>query len=79
MVEIEERMRSSLRFQMLSAIQDYLVTKRTDWMQAWPGMIVLNGSQVHWTREIEEAMASGIVRCRSGGPGDASAAFKTRG
>ena len=53
MVEIEERMRSSLRFQMLSAIQDYLVTKRTDWMQKWPGMIVLNGSQVHWSTEFE--------------------------
>ena len=53
MVEVEDRMRMSLRFQMLSAVQDYLVAKRTDWMQKWPGQIVLNGSQVHWTSEFE--------------------------
>ena len=56
MVEICKSMISGLRFQMLSAIQDYTVSKRTDWMQKWPGMIVLNGSQAHWTRECEEYM-----------------------
>merc|ERR1719502_918038 len=53
MVELGKAMIDGVRFQMLSAIQDYLVTKRTDWMQKWPGMIVLNGSQVHWSTEFE--------------------------
>jgi len=49
---------ASVRNQMLLAVRDYNVSKRTDWMQKWPGMIVLNGSQVHWTREIEVSMAT---------------------
>ena len=38
---------------MNRAIKDYTVIPRTDWMLKWPGMVVLNGSQVHWTREVE--------------------------
>ena len=39
-------MRVSVREQMLMGVRDYLVTSRTDWMQKWPGMVVINGSQV---------------------------------
>lgn len=35
------------------AIEDYLVTPRPKWMQKWPSMCVLNGSQMHWTTEME--------------------------
>ena len=38
------------------AVIDYGETKRTEWMQKWAGQCVLNGSQVHWTKEVEEEL-----------------------
>eukprot|EP01041_Mallomonas_annulata_P000832 gene832-1621_t len=54
MLELEGLMRISIRDVMKAAIEDYIVTHRTKWMQKWPGMCVLNGSQMHWTKEMEE-------------------------
>lgn len=54
MVEMNESMCASVREQMRLALVDYLVTPRPDWMQKWPGQIVLNGSQVYWTSETEQ-------------------------
>lgn len=54
MLELEGLMRDSVRHVMLSAIEDYAVTARPKWMQKWAGMCVLNGSQLHWTKEMEE-------------------------
>jgi dynein heavy chain len=56
MVEVTEAMLEAVRMQFLLSIENYTEVKRTDWMQNWPGQIVLNGSQVHWTREVEEAL-----------------------
>ncbi|CAM9544257.1 unnamed protein product [Chrysoparadoxa australica] len=56
MVELCDMMKLSVREQMLQGVKDYAVTSRTDWMQNWPGQIVLNGSQVHWSLETEAAM-----------------------
>ncbi|TYZ61500.1 hypothetical protein PybrP1_006824 [[Pythium] brassicae (nom. inval.)] len=58
MTEVEEMMRVSVRDVMLLSIQDYAKVARTKWIQKWPGMCVLNGSQFHWTREMEEHMAA---------------------
>ena len=38
---------ASVRQQMILGVNDYLAVDRTQWMQNWPGQIVLNGSQVH--------------------------------
>lgn len=38
---------------------DYKEIKRTEWVLKHPGQCVLNGSQVHWTTEVEEAMNNG--------------------
>lgn len=57
MLELEGMMRISIRDVMNEAIKDYLVTPRPDWMQKWPGMCVLNGSQLHWTLEMEDLFA----------------------
>jgi dynein heavy chain len=54
MLELESQMRLSVRHVMKSAIDDYTVTPRPKWMQKWAGMFVLNGSQLHWTKEMEE-------------------------
>lgn len=41
------------------AAADYAVTARTQWILKWPGMIVLCASQIHWTREVAEAIQAG--------------------
>ncbi|RHY33391.1 hypothetical protein DYB32_001670 [Aphanomyces invadans] len=56
MTEVEDMMRVSIRAVMFKAIQDYTQVSRVKWIQKWPGMCVLNGSQFHWTREMEEGM-----------------------
>ena len=48
--------RLGVRQQMLQGVQSYPTSKRTEWMQKWPGQVVLNGSQVHWTAETEAAL-----------------------
>ena len=46
-------MRLSVRHVMHLAILDYAKQERTVWMQKWPSMCVLNGSQMYWTAETE--------------------------
>lgn len=58
MLELEEMMRVSVRQVMGDAIHDYTKTPRPKWMQKHPGMCVLNGSQMHWTVEMEELFIS---------------------
>jgi len=54
LVEVEKDMRVSIHDVMKDCIVDYTVTPRPQWMQAWGSMFVLNGSQKHWTSEMEE-------------------------
>ena len=51
---LEDELRDTIRDIMKAAIADYYETPRTDWMQYWPSMHVLNGSQLHWTRQTED-------------------------
>ena len=66
MTEIEDMMRISVRHVMYKSVTDYWETKRGKWMQKWPGMCVLNASQYHWTKEMEELIvekgARGVER-----------------
>lgn len=39
---------ASVRQQMMLGVNNYLEIDRTQWMQNWPGQIVLNGSQVQY-------------------------------
>jgi dynein heavy chain len=59
MDEVEKMMVVSVRDIMYRAVLDYQKKQRKQWMQDWAGMFVLNGSQVHWTREIEKGLNSG--------------------
>eukprot|EP01033_Poteriospumella_lacustris_P000280 gene286-182_t len=56
MVEVKDAMIASIREMMYKSILDYTTKPRTDWMQIWPAQTVLNGSQAHWTREVEAAL-----------------------
>ena len=57
MVEVKDAMLMAIRDNMRKAIIDYPTCARTEWMQKWAAQCVLNGSQFHWTREVEEAIA----------------------
>lgn len=59
MVEVKDAMVGAVRSNMLHAIIDYSTRSRTEWMQIWAAQCVLNGSQCHWTREVEESLKSG--------------------
>jgi dynein heavy chain len=58
--EVEQAMKDSVQYQLNRAIADYNQCSRAEWVQKWPGQCVLNGSQVHWTQQVESALqASG--------------------
>jgi dynein heavy chain, axonemal len=61
MGELEDMMFTSIRHVLKYSVDDYLVAKRTDWAVTHPGQCVLNGSQVHWTREVEEAITGNAL------------------
>lgn len=44
---------------MEKSAEAYAVEPRIDWVREWPGQFVLNVSQIFWTREVHEAIASG--------------------
>ena len=56
MVELNLAMCAAVRDHMIRAVRCYADTPRTQWMLDWPGQVVLNGSQVHWTLETEKAL-----------------------
>jgi dynein heavy chain len=60
MGEVETMMFASVRDCMKYAIQDYLDIPRTQWVLKHPGMCVLNGSQAHWTKNLEQHAEEGI-------------------
>lgn len=58
MNEVENMMRLSVRQALLKSIELYTQTPRKEWVLVHPGQCVLNGSQVHWTKEVEEAITT---------------------
>ena len=59
MCDLEEMMKLSVRNVLLISIEDYKKRPRNDWVLIHPGQCVLNGSQVHWTTEVETAIHEG--------------------
>jgi dynein heavy chain len=56
MGDVENEMFTSVRSVLKYSIDDYMVKERTDWVLVHAGQCVLNGSQVHWTAELEDYM-----------------------
>jgi len=49
-------MYDSIRHCLKTSVDHYTEVSRNDWILAHSGQCVLNGSQVHWTMEVEEAI-----------------------
>ena len=56
MGDVEKMMTQSIRHVLKVSIDEYLNVKRTNWVRQHAGMCVLNGSQVHWTSDVEKAL-----------------------
>ena len=67
MSDFEEGMKRTVRKCMFDGLSDYTTTPRAQWVQKHPGQIVLNASQMHWTREIEAGIrdlgVEGVKKC----------------
>jgi dynein heavy chain len=62
MTEVENQMKKSVRDAMLKAINTYTSESRTRWVFENPGQCSLNGSQVHWTKEVEDAIKGNTLK-----------------
>lgn len=56
--EVERRMRSSVRQQVILGMAAYTQTARKQWVREWPAMVVLAVSAIFWSKEVEEAITS---------------------
>ena len=59
LLQIEGQMRESLADMAIRCVDAYKTEKsREDWLLNWPGQMVLCGSQLYWTMEVEEALGN---------------------
>lgn len=56
MGDVEKMMVTSVRAAFLHSVEDYKTKPRIQWVLEHPGQCVLNGSQIHWTAEVEESI-----------------------
>nr|XP_023012338.1 LOW QUALITY PROTEIN: dynein heavy chain 7, axonemal-like [Leptinotarsa decemlineata] len=56
LIQVEDQMVISVRDQILKSFKSYLVTSRNQWVQKWPGQVVLCVSQMHWTHNVHLAL-----------------------
>jgi dynein heavy chain len=57
MGEVENMMFDTIRDVLKFSVDDYLERGRNDWIMTHAGQCVLNGSQVHWTQDLENKLA----------------------
>lgn len=62
LLKVEASMKDSIRVTLRKAIIDYLKSPRKEWVQKWPGQVVIAGSQVYWTQECIEAIRGGSLK-----------------
>ena len=60
LLQLEEIMVSTIRKETLLSMDDYPTKKRIDWVQLWPGQVVLSVSQKYWTEKTHIAVNAGL-------------------
>ncbi|CAG9766671.1 unnamed protein product [Ceutorhynchus assimilis] len=58
LVQVEEQMVISVRDQILKSYKSYFLMPRTQWVQRWPGQVILCVSQTHWTLNVHKALSN---------------------
>lgn len=53
-------MRMSVRQAMMNAVEDFPKQKRSNWSVSHCGQVILNGSQIIWTSDVEKAFKGGV-------------------
>lgn len=59
LLEVQDTMLRSVHDVMVTSTEAYTVEPRTNWVCEWPSQVVLNVSQIFWTREVHEAIGNG--------------------
>ena len=62
LLEVEERMFSSIHQQTQLGLEDYAGKERHEWVLQWPGMVVLVVTGMFWTKGVEDALNTGDVK-----------------
>ena len=59
MLEFEDVMKVSIREVTEKSVLEYGTITREQWILNWPGQVILAASQVHWTKEVTDAIVEG--------------------
>ena len=62
MLEFEDVMKASLLKVTRESVVSYTTKPREEWILDWPGQVVIAGSQVHWTKEVTDAIVAGSLK-----------------
>lgn len=60
LLQVQDIMFISLRDVVEKSRNAYMTDQREDWVQEWPGQVVLCVSQIFWTYEVHDAIKGGV-------------------
>ncbi|CAM6109105.1 unnamed protein product [Calypogeia fissa] len=60
--QVEQTMKTSLRYVLTRAFKAYAGSKREEWLLNWPGQIAICVSQMYWTAEVAQSIRSGTLK-----------------
>jgi hypothetical protein len=61
LLQLEGVMKRSVRDQISRAFEAYATVPREQWVQQWPGQVVIAVGQTYWTTGVHEAIRSGTI------------------
>jgi dynein heavy chain len=61
MTDVENQMVVSMKRELKKSVIEFDPSTKTQWVLSHPGQCVLNGSQIIWTHDVEEAIQTGKV------------------
>lgn len=61
LLQVQDGMKESIATAIQEAALVYRDTERTEWLQAWPGQIVLCVSSIYWTADVTAALVSDVT------------------